>query len=328
MTSPWESAERVEHIRALAGRGEPAALLGALTQADAWTDGFGVVTLLRGLPESDRAVLAGMCAREARSAEHGPAVRERALVLLAAVSGGFAEHAWCAAWEDLLAGMARRWWSSGLSDDMWTLAHALLDADRPLAADVVRLLRCSAREHGWPSECTDLVLDRVPGPVLSPGEPWSDRLLADLPGLGEPWPGLIEHALRTRQGRPTRTWERGLLELAAPVGPDDIRRTVTPWLHLASAGGGRPDGAFDPYNLPALLGLIRLLTLRAPHPDAAPTLAALVELPPLHTALTSAAVRALGDLPDRAGHGELRRLAGPVSHRTTQRQIQAALDGA
>ncbi|SHN25973.1 hypothetical protein [Actinacidiphila paucisporea] len=36
---------------------------------------------------------------------------------------------------------------------------------------------------------------------------------------------------------------------------------MTTWLDLAANGGGRGDGAYDPYNLPALAGLTWLLSL-------------------------------------------------------------------
>jgi hypothetical protein len=87
---------------------------------------------------------------------------------------------------------ADRFWSCGIADELWTCSHALLDAARRLPDPIVGLLRRSALEHGWPAECAAPVLARLRGPVLNPGEPWADAVLADLPSLGEPWLGFID----------------------------------------------------------------------------------------------------------------------------------------
>jgi hypothetical protein len=116
------------------------------------------------------------------------------------------------------------------------------------------------------------------------------------------------------------------LALTAPIDTEALRRAVTSWLDLAADGGGRHDGAYDPYNLPALAGLTWLLSLLPPHPASIRTLGALVERPPLRTPLTSTAIRALARVPRQGGHPELERLSGRARHKVTQQQIRAALD--
>ncbi|MGW7242198.1 hypothetical protein [Streptomyces sp. NPDC054804] len=327
VTSPWESAARVDYIGELASKGDLAELSRALPLAeDPWHEGFGVTTVLRGLPEADRIALAQSFPEQAVTTPADSGVGNRGLVLPAAVSRDIVDDDWCEAWEALLMKMADQFWSCGISDELWTCSQALLDAGRHVPEPVVALLRRSALEHAWPTECVTPVLDRLRGPVLNPGEPWADALLTDLPSLGEPWPGVIGHALLAPVARPTLAWDRRALALTAPIGTEEIRRAVTPWLDLAASGGGRWDGGYDPYNLPALAGLTWLLSLLPPHPVSIRTLGDLVERAPVRTPLTGTAVRALARVPQQAGCSELERLFGCVRHKVTQRQIRKVLD--
>ncbi|MFG1808372.1 hypothetical protein [Streptomyces sp. NPDC049040] len=326
VTSPWESAERVEYVRELVGKGDLAELSRALLLArDPWHEGFGVTTVLRGLPEPDRVALAQSFVEHAAADPVDAEVGNRGLVLLAAVSREVADASWCAAWESLLVEMADQLWSSGIADELWTCSHALLDADRRLPDAVVGLLRRSALEHDWHPECTAPVLTRLHEPVLNPGEPWADAVLADSRSLGDPWLGFIDHAKLAPVARPTRTWDRRALALTAPIDTEVLRRTMTAWLNLATNGGGRRDGGYDPYNLPALAGLTWLLSLLPPHPASIRTLGALVECPPSRTRLTGTAIRALARVPQKRGHPELERLSVRARNKVTQRQIREAL---
>ncbi|WP_329266913.1 hypothetical protein [Streptomyces sp. NBC_01451] len=325
-TSPWEPRERVEYIWELAGRGDLTVLSRALLFPAGWQDeGFGVMTVLRGLPEADRKALARLFVEDMATTQGGPDAHKRGLVLLAAVASGFADSSWCEAWEALLRDKARRFWYSQTDDEMWTCSHALLNASRHLPGEVIGLLRRSAKE-GWRPECMEPVLGRLHGPVLNPGDSWADHVLTELPTLGEPWHALVEHALHAPMGRPTRTWDRRALGLVDPLDLEQVRHTVAPWLELAADGGGGSDGDYDPYNLSALVGLTWLLSLLPPHPESIRTLGALVERPPLRTPLTGAAVRALARLPHHLGHPELQRLSTRVRHKVTYRQIHQALE--
>lgn len=325
--SPWESRERVEYVRELVGMGDLTLLSRALLfPEDQCHEGLGVTTVLRELPEADRFALAGSFVECVATAQADSEVQERGLVLLAAVARDLADDCWCEAWEALLLDRARRFWSCATQDELWTCSQALLDAGRLLPGEVVGLLRRSALENTWPQECTAPVLGHICGPVLNPGEPWADNVLTELPALGEPWHGLVEHALSAPVARPTGAWDRCALVLADPLGAEPVRRTVTPWLELAAEGGGRDDGAYDPYNLPALAGLTWLLSLLPPHPASIRTLGALIDRPPLRTPLTGTAVRALARLPHQLGHPELERLSSRVLHKVTHRQIRRALE--
>ncbi|MFJ1587696.1 hypothetical protein ACIOC1_30790 [Streptomyces sp. NPDC088197] len=326
VTSPWEPAERVEFVRKLAGKGDLAELSRALLVAkDPWHEGFGVTTVLRSLPKPDRFALAQSFVENAAAESADTEAGNRGLVLLAAVSRDIANATWCEAWEALLTEMADQTWSCGISDELWTCSHALLDADRRLPDAVVGLLRRSALDHGWPPECVTPVLTRLRGPVLNPGEPWADAVLASLPSLGDLWPGFIDHALLSPVARPTLTWDRRALALTAPIDTELLRLTLTAWLDLAADGGGRGDGGYDRYNLPALAGLTWLLSLLPSHPSSIRTLGALVEGPSSRTPLTSTAIRALARVPQRRGHPELERLSVLTRDKVTQRQIREAL---
>ncbi|WP_405709417.1 MULTISPECIES: hypothetical protein [unclassified Streptomyces] len=325
-TSPWEPRERVEYVQGLVGKGDLAVLSRALLLPEGdRDDGFGVTTVLRGLPFAARLELARSFAEHVSTTRAGAGGRRRGLVLLAAVSYGFADGSWCDAWEALLRDRASRLWACGTEDDLWTCGHALLDAGRRLDGEVVALLRRSALEGSWPQECVEPVLGRLHGPVLNPGDRWADRVLAELPALGEPWHALVEHALHAPMGRSHRNWDSLALALADPLGPGQVRDTMAPWIELAAEGGGRDDGAYDAYNLPALVGLARLLSLLPPHPDSIRALGALVERPPLRTSLTGTAVRALARIPHDLARTELQRLSACVRHKVTHRQICEAL---
>lgn len=162
ITSPWEPAERVEHVRELAARGDLAALSHVLLHPqDSWHEGLGVTTVLRGLPERDRSALARLFTEHRAGESADSPADDRGLVLLAAVSHGIAEDGWCEAWEALLTGMAEELWSSGISDELWTCAHALLDAGRRLPAEVVALLRRPTRT--WDRQALTLTAPAPPG---------------------------------------------------------------------------------------------------------------------------------------------------------------------
>ncbi|MGI5404847.1 hypothetical protein ACQEVG_36375 [Streptomyces sp. CA-135486] len=129
VTSPWESRKRVDYIRDLVGKGDLTVLSHALLfPTDQWDEGFGVTSVLCGLPEADRMALARSFVEYARA---GGGDQKRGLVLLAAVSRGFTVGPWCDAWEALLREKARRLRYCGTQDELWTCSHALLDAGSP-----------------------------------------------------------------------------------------------------------------------------------------------------------------------------------------------------
>ncbi|WP_431948920.1 hypothetical protein [Actinacidiphila sp. bgisy167] len=317
--SPWEDEGRIAFIARLAAEGDLSELAEALLQpAAGWDEGHGAVSRLRAMPRQRRMALADLLVRQLEASQQVPEKHERLWLLLAAVSRGFAEDSWCARWNGMLERQAAELWWSQTSDDVPTLAEALLDAGRPLSGEVVGLLRRSAHMGlGW----AQLLLDRVPEPPLNPGEPWSDRVLAELPELGDPWRKLIPH-LRAAGPTPGARWERTAAAVLDGIDPEAVRRTATAWLALAA------HGARDPWNVTAVRGLAWLLSSPTvpPRPETVRVLGALVERPSVKTVVAGAGIRALARLDGGAGRDELRRLAGCVEHTATRKQILRALN--
>ncbi|MEV4679487.1 hypothetical protein [Streptomyces kurssanovii] len=318
--SPWEAPERIAAVARLAASAGPAALARDLLFASQ-DAGHGVAACLRAMPEERRRAVAALLTECAESPVPPPGLRRRALVLLAVVSRGFAPDEWYERWTALLEGWAQEWYWAGTSDELPAVAEAVLDAGRPLSDEVVGLLRRSAY---MANEWAAVLLERTPLPLLDPGEPWADRIRAELPALGAPWPALVAHLLAA-PAAPTKRWDREAADILRGIDPDTVRRTVTPWAELAAQGGGAEDGGYDPCDVTAIRGIARLLALLPPHPDSVLALAALVERPPVKAVVAGAAVRALAHLEGGAGRAELTRLADRVGHRGTLRQIRRAL---
>ncbi|MEU6340471.1 hypothetical protein ABZ883_05900 [Streptomyces sp. NPDC046977] len=320
--SPWEDQGRIDFISRLAAEGEPDVLARHLLHRSDG-EGYRTAAVLRAMPEERRRALAGVVVEHIGAHGHGGDARRPGMVLLAVISRGFPRTAWCEEWNTLLEGWARRWYFSGTSDELPALAEALLDAGRPLSGEVVGLLRRSAYDG-----CLDwaaVLLDRLPEPLLNPGELWSDRVLAELPHLGGPWRRLIPW-LRDAKAAPSARWDRAAAAILDGLDPETVRRTVTPWLALATQGGSAGNSGHDSWNVTGVRGLAWLLSSAAlpPHPETVRTLGALVERSPVKNVVAGAGVRALARLADGAGQAELRRLAGCVDHVVTRRQIRAA----
>ncbi|MFD3456583.1 hypothetical protein ACFWVC_30975 [Streptomyces sp. NPDC058691] len=323
--SPWEDPGRIDFIGRLAAQAEPAVLAGQLLHRSEG-EGYRTAAVLRAMPEERRKALARVVVERIGRGTRAGDARRQGMVLLAVISRGFPDAAWCEEWNALLEDRARRWYSSGTSDELPALAEALLDAGRPLSGEVVGLLRRSAYDG-----CLDwagMLLDRLPEPPLNPGELWSDRALAELPQLGVSWRRLIPH-LRDAKPAPSARWDRTTAAVLDGIDPEAVRRTVTPWLALATHGGSAQSAGHDPWNVTAVRGLAWLLSSPAlpPHPETVRTLGALVERSPVKSVVAGAGVRALARLEGGAGQAELRRLAGSVGHTVTRRQVRSALTG-
>ncbi|WP_405906983.1 hypothetical protein OG742_16815 [Streptomyces sp. NBC_00828] len=323
--SPWEAGERVEYVQELVGKGDLDKLAQVLLFSSAEHEGVGVGAVLRAMPEGDREVLAqafGEYVGTTRGVGDG---RERGLVLLALVTRTSAAGAWCDAWNALLEKWAERYRYAQTMDELWVLSGALLDAGRSLSGEVVGLLRRSELEGFWDHVPTASILERLTEPVLNPGEPWADSVLAELPTLGAEWIVLVRHLLAVPGGAHTRAWDRRAAELADALGPERVRRTAEVWLERAAEGAGGSDGGYDRYNRPAIRGLALLLSLLPAHPRTVRVLGALVERPPAKATIAGSGVQALARLAGGAGRPELKRLAECVTHKVTLKQIRAAL---
>ncbi|MEU4092758.1 hypothetical protein [Streptomyces sp. NPDC026673] len=316
--SPWEDQGRIDRITRLAADGDLTELAEALLHpTGGWDEGHAAVSRLRAMPRERRMALVALLIEHCKAPHRAPDKPERVWLALAAVSRGFAEDSWCEQWNRMLEHWAKRFSWTQISDDVPTVAEALLDAGRPLSGEVVGLLRRSAYMG---LEWAGLLLDRLPEPPLNPGELWSDRILAELPELGDPWRQLIPH-LRAAKPAPSARWDRAAAAILDGVDAETVRRTATPWLALAT------HGPQDPWNVTAVRGLAWLLSspFVPAHPETVRTLGALVERPPVKTVVAGAGIRALARLDGDAGLYELLRLAECVGHTVTRKQIHRAL---
>ncbi|AWW37989.1 DUF4132 domain-containing protein [Streptomyces cadmiisoli] len=185
---------------------------------------------------------------------------------------------------------------------------------------------------------------RIPGPVLNPGEAWSDQALKELDGLGEDWHRLLAHAATATATRPTAKWEEAGRTLIGAVGADAARERLLSWLplvgrprthplHLAYEGS-YANAAFDAYNANALRGITWLLSFLPARAESARVLGALVEtalrkvpgLGPVNPKVANAGVNALARLDGEAALAELARLATRVTYKGTLKLLNTALD--
>ncbi|MFD8707583.1 DUF4132 domain-containing protein [Kitasatospora sp. NPDC059648] len=279
--------------------------------------------------------------------------------LAATVSRGFPPEPARELREDRLHLMGRQWIFAELHEAEALISEELA-AGRPIDAAVVAGVRRSAlsiRPHH------SLVVDLAAAltePLLSPGEAWADRVLADVAeldaqfgaGLGAgsgsaggesgPWTALIEHAFEVKSPKPTARWERTGRALIDAVGPERARERITEWLSLVGRPRtldlvADPDGAgadqLDPYNLDALRGIALLLPLTPAHPDSARVLGRLVgcalrKVPgigPQAPKVANAAVHGLARLDGEAGLAQLAVLTTRVTYKGTVKELDKAL---
>ncbi|GAA4672847.1 DUF4132 domain-containing protein [Phytohabitans rumicis] len=185
-------------------------------------------------------------------------------------------------------------------------------------------------------------------PTVNPGEPWADRLIADVEALPEDrraaWHALFTHATGATQARPSDRWRQTGAALVAEVGEADFADRTIGWLALVGKPRSTPlhlgldDGdhnqGFDPYNATALRGMVWLLADRPPSPAIVRLLGAMAEtalrkvpgIGPRSPKLANAAVYALSRLDDPGAVGELARLCARVTHKGTLKEVEKALN--
>lgn len=225
------------------------------------------------------------------------------------------------------------------------LIRAERDAGREVSAATVAALRRTAPGSYEPYGLVELAAEFTE-PVLNVGEAWSDRALAELPALGEPWERLLRFALTAATAaKPTAKWEKAGRALIAEIGADAVRETVVPWLALVGSprtlvldGPGYETAdvnrLFDGYNADALRGLAWLLSLPPPRPETVRVLGAFVEtslvklpgLGPRSPKLANAGVVALSRIDGEAALAELARLSIRITYRATLKLVDTALD--
>ena len=172
----------------------------------------------------------------------------------------------------------------------------------------------------------------------------ADRVLADLPDLGDAWHALVVHARTATSNRPSAKWERQGRALLDAVGAEPARDRIHEWLGLVGRPRTMPlrrqqhepdiNNAFDPYNANAVRGLVWLLAFLPPHPDTARVLGGLVEtalrkvagIGPRNPKVANAAVYALSRMDGEAALAQLARLATRVTYKGTLKELNAALE--
>ncbi|MFJ3793324.1 hypothetical protein [Kitasatospora sp. NPDC090091] len=306
-------------------------------------DGGELIGVLRGMPTSTRVLLLRLMTDGLEeTAVHRPGRCPGLAALIVLVAHGLsADH--LAAWREPLMAKAAGEMTLWEGWRLTCLVKVEQAAGRTLPDPVVATVRRTALTSETPGELPALATTIVE-PVLNPGEPWAERVIADLAGAEPAWPALIAHALTAAGSRPTGKWQRRGRELLAQVGPERARTALTSWLSLAGEPrtvpvnshhrAGTAQLELDPFNARALQGLAALLALTPAHPQSAVALAELVEaalirLPgigPRSPKTASAAVHALTQLGDEDACAELSRLATTVKYRPTLRVITAALD--
>lgn len=304
------------------------------------------------MPQEVREGVALACPARYQRLRQDTAAQHALLVLLAVISPGLTDAPLVPERQALLASAGHR---LEADLDAVSLAQAELAAGRALTAPVVAALRRSSVTPYVPESMVALGRE-LREPVLNPGEPWAEQVLADLPGLGDGWTRLLRHALTSSSAAtPPARWEktgRALLDALHPrpgtadgggAEAAEVSERIISWLALV----GRPrtvplwpgvhgedyNEIADRYNAPALRGLVWLLTFLPPHPETAASLSALAEVSlrtakgigPSDTKTANTCVRALSRMGGEAASAELARLAASVGHRATRKLVRSAV---
>lgn len=214
------------------------------------------------------------------------------------------------------------------------------------AAVVATLRRTDLTSSRYGASGLRPLVDRLPDPVLNPGETWSDAVMAALGTLEEleAWRELIRHALTATSAKPTAAWLKKATPLLSCIGHEASSVRILSWLALVSSDRTVPlenppfqkydvNATFDEYNVDALRGLVWLLGTLEPRDDHARALARLVEtalkkvagLGPRSPKLANAGVYALGQLHSPFAVAQLARLKTRVTFKTTLGEIEKAL---
>ena len=220
MGNPQALAEQAAQYRALAARGDLPALSRAVLRAacnNGSMTGVGLenMELQRALPDKDRLELAGIWARwyahmednwSAEEFRRDPEyLRTELLMVASGVVCGLDGDLLAAERQKRLFQLSNQYliWSS---HRVWELADAELTAGRTpdpavlaafrrtnAAANLPGFRRTRAAANGAEPGMRNL-LAKFPGPVLNPGEAWTDQALREVTAGGEHWQRLLAHA--------------------------------------------------------------------------------------------------------------------------------------
>jgi hypothetical protein len=192
---------------------------------------------------------------------------------------------------------------------------------------VIGLVRALATDN---QRMRQLAVELV-GPDISPGDPWSDAILADLPGLDPVWRQVLAHAATAVPAKPSAAWLDKAAGLLARIDPETAHETLAGWLRTAAHA---PDHVPDAANADLLRGLLWALPLTPVSPDTVRTLGVLTEamlrrLPQIGPAcpkLANAAVGVLARIDGEPALAQLARLSARVTYKGTLNEITKALD--
>ncbi|WP_233415611.1 DUF4132 domain-containing protein [Streptomyces sp. N35] len=340
-----EQVRQVRQLIADDNMGELSAHLVKLAGAldNRWDgDAAELLDVVRALPEGSRRRLAKSWADRYEHGGDGPIVRSHIATLAAVVSRDLPDN--------LVMSLARikrlqeyaEMHSTWSSAELSCLVRAELDAGRAVPDAVIATMRRSAPQ-GYPDRELNRILGELEGPVLNPGEAWSDQALSDLADAGERWHALVRHAAGATSAQPSAKWEKAARQRLDRLPLDEVRTRITSWLALV----GRPrtqlftddqyrphNEEFDPYNADALRGLAWTLSLLPGDRDTARALGRVAEtalrkvpgLGPRNPKVANACVVALTRSEGGAALAELARLATRVTYKGTLKIINSGLD--
>jgi hypothetical protein len=200
-----------------------------------------------------------------------------------------------------------------------------------MSARVLELVHTRAAD----SKRLRLIASELSDLRISPGEPWSDRILAELPGLDPVWSRIVAHAGTALGARPSAVWTKRAADLLSTVNPDRAHGILAQWLGAVTTRPTRTYTRWQPdINGDTLLGLIWMLPLTPVRPGTVRLLGALTEamlrrLPGIGPAcpkLANATVFALSRIEGEAALAQLARLSSAVTYKATRKEIVKALD--
>ncbi|MFK4067342.1 DUF4132 domain-containing protein [Streptomyces sp. NPDC029674] len=348
--------ERVRNVERLAADGDMPGLAEellktAITNGNQWShDGEKVLGVVHALPPEERRRIADSLIELSNPYHLESPTRINALTLLGIIGKDLPG-------DPLAEERARRLEELGSEHCVRSTREALALVEAEAAAGrtppplAVAALRRTLLVQYWQDDPRlKKVVTALTEPLLNPGEVWSDRVLADLAGLGAAdgpggtWHALVRHALTAKTGKPTPKWEQTARALLAPLDADEVRNTLVAWLGLVGSPraqplltygyGIAPNDEYDPFNADAIRGLAWTLALLPPHPESARTLGSLVEtslrkiqgLGPRNPKVANAGVVALARAEGEASLAELSRLASRVTYKTTLKIVNAGLE--
>lgn len=231
------------------------------------------------------------------------------------------------------------------------LVEARLEQGTSIPAPLVAMLRrTDITNSSYRASGLQPLLERLPEPVVNPGEAWSDRAVSDLEAMPDAeraaWKKVFKHAW-SKSSKPNAAWEKTARGILEPIGPEAFANRVLPWLaligkprtvRLESAPFARVDAnlVFDNFNTKIARGLAWFVGLLPASDEAARIMAHLTEtslkkvagVGPRDPMLANAGVFALGRMDSGFAVGQLARLKSRVTFKTTLKEIEKALDAA